>query len=158
MSEREKAASEEDVLKHLKSLEMQGHWAAWDFVEAQDLSWRRLSKGQISDAALKFVINAQLQTLPTDDNLARWKYLRQPQRCPLVWVDEESGEERKCAVWNATIGHVLAGCEGAAGQKRTMWRHDSVLAVLLEHVERQLDKLNNGLIKFAEKKDMLRFT
>ena len=66
-------ADNETRLAHLRLLEMQGHWAFWDAVMRQDFSWDRLFRGAISDLILKFVINAQMKTLPSEDNLRRWR-------------------------------------------------------------------------------------
>src|SRR4051812_26591435 len=58
------------VLHHYK---MQASWLAWglDNMMKQDRSWQVLLH-QCSERFLKFVLNAQLNTLPTPDNPRRW--------------------------------------------------------------------------------------
>lgn len=55
----EKNASDKEMLAHLKGLRMQGKWAQWDAVEAQDMQWQRLFQDELTDEMLKFKLNAK---------------------------------------------------------------------------------------------------
>ena len=109
----------------------------------QDLSWRRLLQGHVSQEMLKFVVNAQMLTLPTDDDLRRWGKLRMDSVCRAT-LTRADGSVLRCTQSNATLLHVLAGSKVARLQGRTKWRHDSVLHVLGQQLSAQLDKLNSG--------------
>jgi len=57
----------------LHRYEMQASWLSWglDILMQRDLSWTTILH-QYSDRLLKFVLNAQQNTLPSPDNLRRW--------------------------------------------------------------------------------------
>ena len=72
VAELENGVSNAARLVHLRTLSMQGLWARWDNVANQDLSWRRMFSGHISQEVLKFLVNSMLLTLPSEDNKRRW--------------------------------------------------------------------------------------
>ncbi len=93
-----KKAKEHDRLTKLHGYEMQSSWMVWGLDKAmqRDLSWQKVLY-QMSAPLLKFYLNAQLNTLPSPDNLSRWG----------------QGSEFRCTLCgrvSATLSHILAGC------------------------------------------------
>jgi hypothetical protein len=144
ISELIKSASDQEMLAHLRTLQMQGRWVEWDSVEAQDFGWQRMFRGQLTDDMLKFSLNAQLLTLPTMDNLRRWGYEKADRYCRAEIKAGDGHSARKCQQINPTLEHVLCGCDVALEQGRQKWRHDSVLLVLKGALIRQMAKVNSG--------------
>ena len=70
---RMKKEAEENRLIILHKYELQASWLSWGLNEMMklDISWNSLLY-DYSDRLLKFVVNAQTNTLPTPDNLRRW--------------------------------------------------------------------------------------
>jgi hypothetical protein len=129
--------------EHLHSLVMRGLWVDWQSVLPADLSWRRLMHGRISDALLKFTVNAQCRSLPTADNLRRWhKAPADGLPCRLLKDDGEP-----CRKPYPTLEHVLAGCPAALGQGRITWRHNSVLLVVKQHLVPHICGINAGRVR-----------
>ncbi|KAL0221130.1 hypothetical protein RCL1_000984 [Eukaryota sp. TZLM3-RCL] len=80
-----------------------------------------------------FAANASLDTLPTPDNLRRWKIERKMSSQRKIVSDKcLLGEEGLC-----TIGHVLSYCTFMLEHdvfNRPKWRHDTVLATSIKKV------------------------
>jgi hypothetical protein len=134
-----------DVLRmqHLQSLVMQGKWANWKLVLPADYSWRRLLHSGISNALLKFAVNAQSRSLPTPDNLRRWhKAPADGLPCKLLGANGQP-----CGKPYPTLEHILAGCEAALHQGRVTWRHDSVLLALKQHLVPHIHGINSGHVR-----------
>lgn len=121
---------------------MQGKWVDWHTVMSRDFSWNRLFAGDVSDAVLRFAINSQCLSLPSEDNLRRWGKARVDSRCLL---EEDNGEV--CGQTFPTAAHVLTGCKVALAQGRYKWRHDSVLLVLKQHLVPHLSAINSGRVR-----------
>ena len=70
---RMKSEAEEKRLIILHQYELQASWLSWGLNEMMkyDFSWNSLLYSY-TDRLLKFVLNAQTNTLPTPDNLRRW--------------------------------------------------------------------------------------
>src|SRR3954454_3125339 len=106
----------------------------------QDRSWQFLLH-QCSERFLKFVLNAQLNTLPTPDNLRRWN----------------ANKEGVCGLCNAkhaTLCHILAGCPWVRNHEnklrhredRYTWRHNNVLLSIYQAVKEQLAVVNKRTV------------
>ena len=98
ITERMKKEAEEKRLIVLHQYEMQASWLSWglDKMMKSDLGWQTMLY-QYSQNLLKFVLNSQTNTLPTPDNLRRWK-LKRNELCGL------------CGQQEVTLSHILAGC------------------------------------------------
>ena len=79
----------------------------------------------LPEKQLSFLIRAGCDTLPTPLNLARWNIIVNP-ACLL------------CRSTQPTTNHVLTGCSVALAQGRYTWRHDSVLQVLVQGLQKDL--------------------
>ncbi len=95
---------------HLKGLAVQGRFVrVWESLEA-DIQWKSLLF-QLPPRIMQFVLNAIIDTLPTNSNLVRWKK-RSNKKCD------------KCTN-TETLMHVLNNCQECLD--RYTWRHNSVL-------------------------------
>jgi Reverse transcriptase (RNA-dependent DNA polymerase). len=132
-----KKEAEEKRLLILHNYEMQASWLSWglDRMMARDLSWSTLLYNY-SQRLLKFMANAQLNTLPTPDNLKRWN-LTQEAVCGL------------CGEKAVSLSHVLAGCNWVRQSEnklpredRFSWRHNNVLSLLASVIRKHLFVIN----------------
>eukprot|EP01116_Phalansterium_solitarium_P024758 TRINITY_DN915_c0_g1_i1.p1 TRINITY_DN915_c0_g1~~TRINITY_DN915_c0_g1_i1.p1 ORF type:complete len:1519 (-),score=80.60 TRINITY_DN915_c0_g1_i1:440-4996(-) len=154
ISKREQTESIRERLDRLRTLEMQGSWSLWDTACQQDLSWRALFTGAISDSVLKFAINAQLWTLPSEDNKRRWGMKAVGKSCQLLFPSSTTDSTTPgatplqlslpCGQLNPTGKHVLTSCKAALAQGRYTWRHNSVLNAVEQHLSAQLELINKG--------------
>jgi hypothetical protein len=87
---------------------------------------------------LKFQINAQLNTLPTEDNLKRWGIKSVHRYCAIF--NPKTG--RPCGTHYPNGQHVLNGCKAALRQHRFTFRHNSVLLILKQHLIRRIRDFN----------------
>ena len=136
---RMKDEAEEKRLQILHKYHMQTSWLTWgglDEMMKQDHSWQALLY-QYSQRLLKFMLNAQLNTLPTPDNLRRWN-ANKDAICGL------------CTQKHATLNHILAGCPWVRGAENKMhredrytWRHNNVLLAIYLAVKERLEVANN---------------
>ena len=102
----------------------------------QDKSWQVLLY-QYSQRLLQFVLNSQLNTLPSPDNLRRWS-ANKDAFCGL------------CTQKHATLCHILAGCPWVRGaehklphrEDRYTWRHNNVLLAIARAVEERITEAN----------------
>ena len=108
------AILDEPRLEHIRRLTVQGRLTEIKEVSEWDGEWSRVV-WNLPSQLLRFVVNAAGNTLPTDDNLARWQRPKVP--CGLCGSAD-------------TIVHTLAGCKIALEQGRYTWRHDSILLKL----------------------------
>ena len=86
--------------------------------------WKRLMYG-LPEKQLYFLLRAGCDTLPTPMNLVRWNIITDP-RCAF------------CQAPQPTTNHILTGCPAALDQGRYIWRHDSVLQVLVYGLQQHL--------------------
>jgi predicted nucleic acid-binding Zn-ribbon protein len=74
---------------------------------------------------IKFILNAFHDSLPTRQNLARWKVMDNVSKKVI---------EPHCilcgSTFVATMDHILCGCRHALDSGRIKWRHDEVLDVI----------------------------
>ena len=102
-----------------------------------DLTWNKILY-RYSENLLQFVLKAQLNVLPSLDNLNRWKI-------------PSSGTCSLCGSPFPTLVHVLACCsvvlteEECTGalENRYKWRHNCVLRTLAQAIRRKLAFVNS---------------
>ena len=122
----------------LHDYQMQASWLSWGLenMMKQDKSWQVLLY-QYSQRLLQFVLNSQLNTLPSPDNLRRWS-ANKDAFCGL------------CTQKHATLCHILAGCPWVRGaenklahrEDRYTWRHNNVLLAIARAVEERITEAN----------------
>ena len=122
----------------LHDYQMQASWLSWGLenMMKQDKSWQVLLY-QYSQRLLQFVLNSQLNTLPSPDNLRRWN-AKKDAFCGL------------CTQKHATLCHILAGCPWVRGaenklthrEDRYTWRHNNVLLAIARAVEERITEAN----------------
>ena len=106
----------------------------------KDLTWNKILTGY-SEKLLKFVLNANLLTLATPDNLRRWNVSKEA-ACGL------------CMRPNVGLGHVLAGCPWVLKvenklprEDRNTWRHNCVLLEFSIFCQQKLKEVNQSQIR-----------
>jgi len=75
---------------------------------------------------MSFLLRSGYDTLPSPANLHTWG-LREHTSCHLCGG-------------RGTTAHILSGCKTALQQGRYRWRHDQVLAVLADSLEKERKK------------------
>lgn len=131
----------EESSRSARSVQMgqQGSWNRWNLPERR-LTWQEL--WQYEPLQLSFLLRSVYDLLPTPTNLERWKLSEDPS-CPLC---KQRG----------TLQHVLTACPTALSQGRYRWRHDQVLRVLADTLEkerkqeRQMMTKGPGFINFVK--------
>ena len=136
--QRMKAEAEEKRMTMLHDYQMQAGWLSWGLEDMmkQDRSWQALLY-QYSQRLLQFVLNSQLNTLPSPDNLRRWS-ANKDAICGL------------CTQQGATLCHILAGCPWVRGaenklphrEDRYTWRHNNVLLAIARAVQERIKEAN----------------
>ena len=105
---------------HLSGLLKHGEFLAITLQEKQDATWQsylhNLKKG-----TMKFILNACINTLPTQDNLKLWNKST-CDKCAL------------CGNRDSTL-HTLSGCKVALEQGRYTWRHDNIIKYIADSVD-----------------------
>ena len=110
---------------------MQSVWTHWiDHSLPFDLSWRNLIWGP-GPRVISFTLNTCINSLPTPDMLH------------LMGISEV-GMCSLCGAKQCTLFHILVGCNKALTDKRYTWRHDSVLATVLQLMVPLLIRHNNS--------------
>lgn len=126
--------ADEELEAHALGLGMQGVWLNWEQgVFPFDLSWDNLIRGPGS-RIVSFVLNATHNSVMTPDLRHICGYVQEP-ICQLCQV---CGKGRQ-----ANLHHILAGCHYALQNFRYTWRHDSVLATLLQAIQPTLLRHNS---------------
>ena len=115
--------NEKEWGEHIKSLVKQGDLLELAKCQGTDLTWKsfifNLKKG-----TLKFILNATIDTLPTNANLKQWG--KSPtDKCPLPG----------CGV-RQTLAHLLSSCKVSLRQDRYTFRHDGIV----QYIAQCLDK------------------
>ena len=119
----------EKLFAHTVSLALNGVWTKWaDHSCAFDLSWRNLIWGP-GPRIISFILNATMNSLPTPDML-KLLNLSDVSTCSL------------CGAKRCTLFHILVGCDKSLKDKRYTWRHDSVLATMLQILAPKLIRHN----------------
>ena len=122
----------------LENYQLQNSWLKWGLSDmmAKDLTWNKILTGY-SDKLLKFVLNSNLQTMATPDNLKRWNILKDAP-CGL------------CTKVNVGLSHILAGCPWVLHvenklprEDRNTWRHNCVLLELAGAIRRKIVEVNS---------------
>eukprot|EP01050_Picozoa_sp_SAG11_P022111 SAG11_NODE_4094_length_2068_cov_18.058405_2_plen_383_part_01 len=110
---------------------------SWQHMEAEKLNHQRICNG-MSDDVMRFVIQAQANTLPTGSNLKRWKVQGAKSDCAL------------CGMQNQTDGHIFGWCPYVmhqeerlyGGANRIKWRHDNVCLELTLRLMEEATRVN----------------
>lgn len=117
-------------MSHTAELAMHSVWMNWaDKSMPFDLSWRNLIWGP-GPRVISFVLNATMNTMPTPDLLHLMK-ISESAKCGLCGADQ------------CTLFHILSNCNKSLKDKRYSWRHDSVLATVLQLIVPKLIQHNS---------------
>ena len=128
----------ERIVASKQHYEMQNAWLRWMELRMQgDLDWNKLLY-HYSEKLVQFVLKAQLNVLPTLDNLKRWGI-------------STSGKCGLCGKPFPTLCHILANCEAVLAEEQALgvsenrykWRHNCVLRTLAEAIKAKLTWVNS---------------
>lgn len=119
-----KAIREQDANRRIAELQSkQWQGAIVRSMAKTDVAWTS-AWTNLSPSLLRFATNSLVSTLPSRNNLKRWK-LTNCEDCPLC--ENVLHEKRP-----QTIMHVLSNCPVALNTKRYSWRHNCVLSVITD--------------------------
>ena len=75
----------------------------------------------MKQGTLKFLLNASLDTLPTNANLFKW--------------NKKTSDKCKQCKCRETTSHILNGCRVALESGKFLWRHNSIINYILQCVD-----------------------
>ena len=98
----------------------QGAWTRWEGVTEMKISWEDLCK--VEPVRMQFMLKSTYDLLPIPSTLVLWN----------------KKEEADCALCEGytNLKHVRSCCKVALTQGRYRWRHDQVLRVIAESIEK----------------------
>ena len=117
---RNKSSRDSAWRDHIKSLTVQGNTLALAVAEQCDLSWKSFMF-DLKHGTMKFLLNASIDTLPTQANLKRWKKSGSDM-CPLC-----KGRQ--------TTNHVLNICNVGKETGRWTWRHNCIVSYVVNSID-----------------------
>ena len=125
----------EDEGRRAKAVEQgsQGAWTRWDLPKRK-ITWADLWR--LEPFRISFLLRAVYDTLPSPVCLHRWG-MRDDPSCMLCGK-------------RGTLAHVLSGCKTSLTQGRYRWRHDRVLLVLADILERERVKKHQPKTKRSQ--------
>ena len=109
---------------------LQLNWTTWSDYIRNDLSWKCI--WAFGPQLLRFCVQSCYNTLPSPNNCVRWNFT-EDQSCVLC-------RSRFC-----TLPHILSGCPFSLENGRWKYRHDNVLKVLLESLEKLIEEKRNSV-------------
>ena len=121
-------AHDQMILGSNEGKKLQTNWTTWSNFLRSDLSWKCI--WALGPNLLRFCVQSTFNTLPSPNNLLRWPIFDESS-CAL------------CGTANCTLPHILSGCKFSLNNGRWEFRHDSVLRVLVCHIEELLQKKQN---------------
>ena len=121
--------------EHTETLVKQGHFIKLALEEKADMIWKSYMYN-LKRGTVKFLLNACLDTLPTQTNLLQWGK-SSSDLCKLcLRAGAELQGRRK-----ETTNHILNGCKVALHQNRYTWRHNNVLHYIYNAVDQSKCKI-----------------
>ena len=117
-------------------LQVQGSWISWVNYVKNDLTWKNALA--MPPKLLSFCLAATFDVLPSPSNLRRW-HISTESSCTL------------CQKPICTTAHVLSACKVALTQGRFTFRHDKVLASIVEVIGSFISKLPCAIPSSANK-------
>jgi hypothetical protein len=117
--------AEEEETRRAKAAQLgiQGAWMRWTLPDRK-LTWNEIWK--FEPLRLQFLLRSVYDLLPSPANLHRWSLTENPD-CPLC---KKRG----------TLEHILSSCSIALKQGRYRWRHDKVLRMLADTLDKERRK------------------
>ena len=115
---------------HISNLVKQGQFLAIAAKENCDMVWKS-HMFNLKRGTLKFLLNACLDTLPTNANLLQWGKSSSDlcKRC--LDADQSLRGRRK-----ETTHHILNNCPVSLHQQRYTWRHNNILKYICENIDK----------------------
>ena len=125
-------AYDDEILwkEHVSSLVVQGKLLELASAESSDAVWKSYMF-DMKKGTLKFLLNSQLDTLPTAANLVRWNKITND-KCKLCKSRE-------------TTYHILNCCKVALEQGKFTWRHNNILNYVVKNIDTNKFKVYSDL-------------
>ena len=105
---------------YVKNLVQQGKYLDLAMAENEDLIWKSYMYS-LKQGTLKFLLNASIDTLPTQANLCKWKKTTSDQ-CKLCKARE-------------TTNHILNICKVSLDNGKFLWRHNNVINYIIQLID-----------------------
>jgi hypothetical protein len=102
------------------AMQKQGRWLHWEGVRSRQLNWRDLWR--MEGHRVRFLLRAVYDVLPSPTNLFTWGLAQDPS-CKLCQKP-------------ANLEHVLSSCRVALSEGRYTWRHNQVLKVITNCIDK----------------------
>ena len=115
----------EKWIKLIEPLLVQGEFMKVVHMENTDVTWKSIIYN-VPQGVMKFIVNAAIDSLPTNKNLYRWGK-RISDKCNLC----------NCT---GTLHHVLNNCEKMLD--RYTWRHNNIIHIILKNIKPTSDNTN----------------
>ena len=115
-----RAMAEQERMVKAVSMKKQGRWVNWEGVRQKKLTWNDI--WSMEQDRLQFQLKSVYDVLSSPTNLATWGITEDP-NCSLCGRP-------------ANLDHILTSCQVALKDGRYTWRHNQVLAVLAEALEK----------------------
>ena len=110
----------EHQLEHVKSLVQQGSYIALAMAENQDIVWKSYMF-DLKQGTLKFLLNASIDTLPTQANLYKWK--------------KTTSDQCKLCKARDTTSHILNICKVSLENGKYLFRHNNIVNYIVQSVD-----------------------
>lgn len=101
-------------------MKKQGSWMNWEAVRQRKVTWNDI--WSMEPNRLQFLLRSVYDVLPSPTNLAVWGLTEDP-NCKLCGKP-------------ANLEHILSSCSVALSEGRYTWRHDQILSVLADSLEK----------------------
>ena len=123
-------SNKEKWTDHVKNLVQQGKFLELAQAEHEDAIWKSYIF-DLKHGTMKFLLNAAIDTLPTNANLFKWNK-RTNDKCVLC----------KC---RETTSHILNGCKVSLEMGKYLWRHNTIINYLVQSVDTSKFKVFSDL-------------
>ena len=113
------------TFEHVKTLIKQGKILELSFLEQNDATWKSFIYN-LPRGTMKWLLNANLDTLPTKANLKQW--------------GKRTNDSCFCGQ-KQTLNHILSCCNRALHDGRYTYRHDNILSYILSCLDQDKYKV-----------------
>ena len=113
-----KCFNNEKWTSHVKGLVQQGHFLDLASAQHEDILWKT-HMFDLKQGTLKFILNASLDTLPTEANLVKW--------------NKETSDKCSQCKCKETTSHMLNGCRTSLD--KYLRRHNTVINYITPSID-----------------------
>ena len=113
----------------------QGQWSKWRGYIKRDVSWHNLLNS--TPRLVLFCLVATCNILASPQNGARWGF-------------EDDIDCALCGKEEASVGHILAGCQKALQSGRYTFRHNAVMRVIVHEIQFMINRVKKEVGKVCK--------